>query len=76
MALAIRELIRAARSQTEPNVDGITHEIQRLARQQRELGSRAVQLGIFHRDEGYLDFVNLVITEREQSPLRLPQFWT
>jgi hypothetical protein len=35
MALAIRELSRAARSQTEPNFDYITqHGIQRLARQQ------------------------------------------
>ena len=51
MALAIRELSRAARSQTEPNFDNITqHGIQRLARQQWELGSRAIQWGIFHRD--------------------------
>ena len=35
MALAIRELLRAARSQTEPSFDNITqHGIQRLARQQ------------------------------------------
>ena len=41
MALAIRELSRAARSQTEPNFDYITqHGIQRLARQQLELGSQ------------------------------------
>lgn len=51
MALAIRELLRAARSQTEPSFDNITqHGIQRLARQQWELGSRAIQWGIFHRD--------------------------
>jgi len=51
MALAIRELLRAAISQTEPNFDNITQrDIQRLARQQWELGSRAVQWGTFHRD--------------------------
>jgi len=51
MSLAISELLRAARAQTEPNFDIIfQHEIQQLARQQWEIGSRAIQWGIFHHE--------------------------
>jgi len=50
-SLAISELLRAARAQTEPNFDMIIrHGIQQLARQQWELGSRAIQWGIFHHE--------------------------
>jgi len=51
MALAIRELLRAARSQTEPNFDNRTqHGIQQLSRQQWELVSRVIQWRVFDRD--------------------------
>jgi len=51
MSLAISELLRPARAQTEPNFDIIIrHEIKQLARQQWELGSRAIQWEIFHHE--------------------------
>jgi hypothetical protein len=71
MALAIRELLRAARSQTEPSFDNITqHGIQRLARHQWELGSRAIQWGIFHHD-----WADKVTTEWNDGRRRCAHKW-
>ncbi len=49
MATAIRELLKAAKSQTEPNLDDIRQrDIRMIAQQQWELGRHATQWGIFH----------------------------
>jgi hypothetical protein len=49
MAKAIKILMRAARTQTEPTFDDIRHhDIRLLARQQWEIGGNAIQWGIFH----------------------------